>query len=478
MNGPSAHWLRWLARGVLFLVVSTLFVSAGVTTLAYDPPEIQAGTVASPAAGSTLVAVQGWHVEGQGNENKPARLAAFDPNGKPSWVYNGSKRGAAWFYDADPLPNGNVLAVNTIREDGVGKTLVYELDPETRERRWQVKFNITDTHDVELINGDQLLVANMRQWDEQNQTSNDRLFIYDRSEERIVWEWYFKNHYPSSMDGGMSPDWTHVNDVDKIGPGRYLVSPRNFDQVIVVDRETKRITLKLGEDGDHDVLREQHNPAYLETDDGRPVILVADSENDRVVEYTCTERVGSTCRWNRTWEVGARGLNWPRDANRLPSGNTLITDSRNHRVVEVTPTGRIVWEAYVPWGPFSAERVGVGNDGTRSPTMHDQGYRGAYDLTGSAGLTQGTATGTLTFPEWLRANLGGLPVVGEPARALADAWQAGAQWIRPVWMAPWSFVFLVFGALVTLVWAAAEGVYQRRRLAAGVRGVRDRVRRR
>ena len=50
--------------------------------------------------------------------------------------------------------------MNTIREDGFGKTLVYELDPETKERVWEVKFNITDTHDVDMINGDQLLVAN------------------------------------------------------------------------------------------------------------------------------------------------------------------------------------------------------------------------------------------------------------------------------------------------------------------------------
>jgi hypothetical protein len=475
MPSISRHSLRWLARGVVVLVVSVLFASAVATTLAYEPPEIQTGTVVSPTNGSTLVAVQGWHVDGRGNVNKPARLVSFGPNGTASWVYDGAKRGAAWFYDADPLPNGNVLAVNTIREDGVGKTLVYELDPETKERRWEVTFDITDTHDAELIGDDRLLVANMRQWDAENRTSNDRLFVYDLSEERIVWEWHFKNHYPSSTDGGMDPDWTHVNDVDEIAPGRYLVSPRNFDQVVVVDRETKRITLRLGADGDHDVLREQHNPAYLETDDGRPVILVADSENDRVVEYTCTERVGRTCQWNLTWELTG-GLDWPRDANRLPNGNTLITDSRNHRVVEVTPTGRVVWEVYVPWGPFSAERVGVGNDGARSPTMHDLGHRGAYDITGSAELTPRTTSDTRTFPEWLRAHFGGLPVVGEPVRELADAWQAGAQWVRPVWMAPWSFVHLVVGSLVTLLWAVAEAGYQRHRLADRARAVVARVR--
>ncbi|MFB6296561.1 MAG: aryl-sulfate sulfotransferase [Halobacteriales archaeon] len=465
---------RWIARGVLAVCLLLLLVGAAAATITYEPPEIATGNVTQPANGSTLVAIQGFHWQGEGNPKKPARLLSFNETGGLAWKYDGSRRGATWFYDADPLPNGNVLAVNTIREDGVGKTLVYELDPRSKERVWTEKFNITDTHDVDLINGDQLLVANMREWDKENGTSNDRLFLYDLGEEEIVWEWYFKNHYPASTDGGMKPDWSHVNDVDKIGEGKYMASPRNFDQVIVVDRETKNITLRLGEDDNHDIINEQHNPTYLETADGRPVILVADSENNRVVEYTCTERVDGDCEWELTWEVGNGQLNWPRDANRLPNGNTLITDSRNHRVLEVTPTGRIVWETFAPWGPFSAERVVRGNDGVRSPAMADMGYQGTYRLKGTAGLTPSTGD-SLTFPEWLRANVAGLPVVGGPARSLADAWQAGAQWIRPVWMAPWSFVYLVVAAVLGLVWGVSEAVYQRRRIAERARTVTARM---
>jgi hypothetical protein len=459
---------RWVVRGVVAALLLVLLVGAVATTVAHDPPEIQAGNITSPATGSTLVAIQGFHWQGEGNRKKPARLLSFDSVGNLSWAYDGSKRGANWFYDADPLDNGNVLAVNTIREDGVGKTLVYELDPDTKERVWQEKFNITDTHDVDVINGDELLVANMREWDGENETSNDRLFVYNRTRGEITWEWQFKNHYPESTDGGMSEDWSHVNDVDKIGPGRYMASPRNFDQVIVIDRETKDITLQLGEDDNYDVMKEQHNPAYLETEDGRPAILVADSENNRVVEYTCTERAGGECQWDRTWEVGTGQLNWPRDANRLPNGNTLITDSRNNRVLEVTPRGRIVWETFAPWAPFSAERVVHGNDGVTAPTMHDLGYQAAYSLKGSAGHTPGTDDG-LTFPEWLRTSVAPLPIVGGAARDLADAWQAGAPWIRPVWMAPWALVYLAVGALVALLWGVGEAVYQRRRIVDGVR---------
>ena len=35
-------------------------------------------------------------------------------------------------------------------------------------------------------------------------------------------------------------------------------------------------------------------------------------------------------------------------AQRLPNGNTLITESTRGRAVEVTPAGEIVWEFYNP----------------------------------------------------------------------------------------------------------------------------------
>jgi hypothetical protein len=271
----------------------------------------------------------------------------------------------------------------------------------------------------------------------------------------------------------MKPDWTHVNDVDKIGPGQYMASPRNFDQTIVVNRSTKEITMQLGSDGNHDVMFEQHNPTYLETDDGKPTILVADSENNRVVEYTCTARFeNGSCDWEEVWEVGEGQLNWPRDADRLPNGNTLIVDTRGHRVVEVTPKGQIVWEAYTPWAPFDAERMAYGDEamGTDRPAMRDLGVSGSYELDGSAGLTPGTEGGKQTFPQWLRQNVGWLP----GAHTLADLWQAGGQWIKPVWMAPWTMVHGLAAVLLLLGWGVAELVYQRQRVVGAVRGVAGR----
>ena len=474
--------LHWVGRGLALVIVLVLVASATSLTLAYDPPDLEPGSVDKSANGTTIVAVQGFHFKGQYDKKKPARLVGLGPDANVSWVYDGSKRGASWFYDTDPLPNGDLLAVNTMQVYGVGgQTVVYRLDPETKERVWEARLDLTDTHDVDLINGDQLLVANMRRWNATAGVSNDRLILYDISpilngsrdqvtEEDIVWEWHFKDHYPAWTDEGMNDDWTHVNDVDKIGPGRYMVSVRNFDQVIVVDRSTDEIDRQLGADGNLGVLYEQHNPTYLETADGKPTILVADSENDRVVEYTCTETAGGDCEWELVWEVGKDQLNWPRDADRLPNGNTLIVDSMGHRVVEVTPSGRIVWEAYVPWSPYDVERMPYGDEGRAAsnlPTMLDLNASGFYNLTGSAGLAPGTRGGKQTFPQWLETTFGRTPI-GGPVVSFAELWESGAQWIKPVWMAPWAFVHLASAVLVTLFWAIGELVYHRRRLRHAV----------
>jgi hypothetical protein len=86
------------------------------------------------------------------------------------------------------------------------------------EVTWSERFDLEDTHDVDVINGDQLLVANMRNYNESAGENNDRVFIYNRTSDRITWEWRFRGHYSSDSGGTYADDWTHVNDVDKIAP--------------------------------------------------------------------------------------------------------------------------------------------------------------------------------------------------------------------------------------------------------------------
>jgi hypothetical protein len=211
--------------------------------------------------------------------------------------------------------------------------------------------------------------------------------------------------------------------------------------VIVIDRETNEIVWRLGRDGAHDVLHEQHNPDLLRGPGGRPTVLVSDSENDRVVEYTYDGT------WNRTWVL--TGLNWPRDADRLPNGNTLVTDTLNHRVIEVTPRGAVVWEVDAPWAPYDAERVRYG-DGSRGPTMAELGETGSYEVDGEQEEARHpTVAATMT-------RLGsGTPLATE-ARWLGTRWAHVAPFVRPVWLPEWAFVALFGAGLVAGLWGAVE----------------------
>jgi hypothetical protein len=225
--------------------------------------------------------------------------------------------------------------------------------------------------------------------------------------------------------------------------------------------------MRLGSDDQYEILREQHNPDYLVSENGTPTMLVADSGNNRVVEYA---RENGT--WVRTWSVGSETLNWPRDADRLPNGNTLITDTLNHRVIEVTPEGEIVWEYYATWGPYDAERVAYGDESS-GPTIRDMNASGNYDITGSAGLAPGGDRGD-SFPARVRATFAGTPIEG-PMTTFATRWAHVAPWLRPVWMSSWDFASALGAGFVLVGWGLAETVAARRRLSEVVRGAADRV---
>ncbi|SDZ78559.1 hypothetical protein SAMN04488065_0295 [Haloplanus vescus] len=444
---------RTLSRVVVLVVLLALLAPSVVAALTYDPAadtSLEPGTIRSPANGSTVVSAQGYTFRGDTNRKKPARLVSVDGGGDLEWTHAES---GAWFFEVDPMPNGNLL-VSSPREE---ETVVFEFDPDTQERVWSERFEMTDTHGVAYLGDDRIAIANMRAWNESAGVSDDRIVVYNRSTDEFTWEWTFRNHYPESTEGGYNDDWTHVNDVEPIGDGRLLLSPRNFDQAIVVDMESKDVVDRLGTDDDHDVLHEQHSPDWLVSENGTPTVLVADSENDRVVEYAKEDG-----EWVRTWTVGAESLNWPRDADRLPNGNTLITDTLNHRVMEVTPTGEVVWEYYATWGPYDAERPVHGDD-SNGPTIRDQNASGEYAITGSANVTTDGATGVA---DWLQTVADGTPVEA-PTDAVADRWAHVVPWIRPIWMSSWGVLRTLCAAVLGAVWLGGELVaYRRRRGAA------------
>jgi hypothetical protein len=461
----------WLARAAVLALVVALLAPSAVSAATHTPIELRAGHIADPADGNTVIGVQGFKGRGQNSSKKPARVVAAGPNGSLAWLL-GPSENISWYYDVDPLPNGDYLISGSHPS---GATII-RYDPSSGERVWTERLDIHDTHDVDLINGDQLLVADMRGYNETTERNDAGLFVYNRTTEEVEYQWYARSIYSREQGGAYQGDWSHINDVDKVGDGEYLLSVRNMDEVILVNRSTDSVDWRLGSDGNHSILYEQHNPTYIESADGTPTVLVADSENDRVVEYEMVERGNGSgnSEWERTWTLGVNGsLNWPRDADRLPNGNTLVTDSLNHRVIEVTPDGEVVWEYYAPWGTYEAERTNLGDE-PGGPTIADQNATGAYAVSGSAALTPGAAE-RATFAEWVRGAGAGTPLAAQ-ADWFADRWAHITPWIRPVWMDPWAFVAAAGAGLVLLGWAGGELVYNRRTIRAKLAAALARVR--
>jgi hypothetical protein len=458
---------RRLVRGSLAALVLALLAFAGVATATHEASDLGPGTVESPANGSTVVSTQGFYFAGHDVAERPARLISAGPEAETEWVHNGNFE-TGKFYDVDPLPNGNLHVTTTVP----GDTVVYEYDPETRSRVWVERFDAEDTHDTELV-GDELIVANMRNYNATAGRNDDRVFAYNLTTDSVTWEWHFRSVYDRGDGGDYTGDWTHVNDVDYVGNGRYLLSPRNMDQVLLLNRSTGEVDLRLGEDGDHSIIHEQHNPDFFYDGDGNPTILVADSDNDRVVEYTY---VGgddlADGEWERTWTV--TGFTWPRDADRLPNGNTLVTDTLNHRVVEITPEGEVVWEYYAPWAPYDAERPahGPGAD-TTGPAMRDVGAGGTHAVHG--GENAGVGSSPLVS-DWIVATTADTPLASLGTRA-GRVWSHYVPFVRPVWMADWAFAALLGATLVATGWGAGELVLARGRVRAALGRLRQRGRR-
>ena len=124
--------------------------------------------------------------------------------------------------------------------------------------------------------------------------------------------------------------------------GNLLVSLRHLDIVAVIDPEQGKVVWAMT-----GLWRKQHDPVLL--DDGHMLVFdnFAGPGRSRVIELDpLTQEI--------VWQYGGSdsqpffsetcGTN-----QRLPNGNTLITESDQGRAFEVTPQGEIVWEFVSPY---------------------------------------------------------------------------------------------------------------------------------
>ncbi|MFC5367780.1 arylsulfotransferase family protein [Salinirubrum litoreum] len=338
----------------LVVVGIVLLVGTFVVSAALAPDR---ATVGADSGEQTLVGIHGG---GPGlHEDGAVELVQ---NGSVVWETGDTDS----YFDVTRLDNGSVLA--GFMHSGYDECGPYEapctrtgfrvIDPNDGDPQIVGEYSFpvrtetnSEVHDVERLPGGGYLFTDMEY---------ERIAIVEQGE--IVWQWNASSFYEAPPDPTRT-DWLHINDVDRIGEDRYLVSVRNANQLVIVERGEGVVDV-INEDpdpsdgrvGDPDLMDHQHNPQWL----GEGAVLVADSENNRIVELH-EQADGS---WEIVWSVSSADgydFRWPRDADRLPNGNTLITDSAGQRVVEVNESGAMVW-SYVTPGvfPYEAERLPAG----------------------------------------------------------------------------------------------------------------------
>jgi hypothetical protein len=420
--------MRWTIRAivVVILLLSAVALAHGAATA---PRTASAETVPEPEPRENVTVVT--------ESAKYGTIIAWHPNGSVLYYEDEHTK----YYDVDPVENESMTveyaATQTIHTEGptcssapCTRNIVERANLSTGEveevyARYDAEEFAGEWHDHARVNESHIVVADM---------IDDQVFMVNTETEAVEWLWDAQSDYPVEEGGPFPDDWTHLNDVEVLEDGRVMVSLRNQDQVVFLDRETGRQeNWTLGADGDHETLYEQHNPDYIPAERGGPAVLVSDSENGRIVEY---QREGDG--WRKSWEWADDRMQWPRDADRLPNGNTLVADTHGKRVAEIAPDGSVAWSVPVTH-PYDAERLGTG------------GGSSTGESAASLGLESRTADS---------ADDGGFDPVSAvvaAVKSLFPSWFVnGIIYLSPVWMGRLQFLAAGASLLTVLAWAALE----------------------
>jgi hypothetical protein len=209
----------------------------------------------------------------------------------------------------------------------------------------------------------------------------------------ILWEWQAHEHLPPLSCGwrGCTKrqeryqyrssagiyDWTHMNTVSplpenrwydagdqRFKPGNLLIMVRNLWTGYLLDKETGEIVWHY--EGDHENgtktaqgLIRGHEIHMIEKGlPGEGNLLVFDNGLQSVRPYSIIREINPQTK-QTVWRYENQESfysNASGSAQRLASGNTMISDDRSKRIFEVNPEHEIVWELELDYQIARAHR--------------------------------------------------------------------------------------------------------------------------
>ncbi len=281
-------------------------------------------------------------------QNKSMAIIEVDMNGNIIWSYIlpesiKKNRKRAGLMDIKRLPNGNTL-FNVM---GAG---IYEINA-AGEVVW--KHLDQATHDVDrLKNGNTIY---LRGWAKKGESQ----VVEVDSTGNVVWQWDALEEYDVyPFSEVKTAGWIHPNSVTRLENGNTLISLRNFDMLVEVDKAGKTVWSQkfLCENRRDWRKRGLEEGLYSDSDDDYPRgcnphepeiqpngnILVTTRGPFTTYELTRNGRV--------VWEADHRNVGFTsprsRDVDRLPNGNTLI--QVDNVLYELTHDKQIVWQLEFP----------------------------------------------------------------------------------------------------------------------------------
>ncbi|MDP3970805.1 MAG: aryl-sulfate sulfotransferase [bacterium] len=245
-------------------------------------------------------------------------IQEIDWDGNIMWEYKND----FLHHDFDKLPNGNIMAI-----------------------MWEP----IKTENMDRIRGG--IIA--KDWD--GVTWSDVLIEIDYDTKEIVWEWHTQDMMQienySIDDLNNRNEWTHANTVEYLPAGNsyngeesVLTSFRYLDTVMIINKATGEISWEWGDgilNGQHDsTLLENGNVLLYDNGMHRPALKKTQRPNSKVIEVNPqTNEI--------VWEYQGDGMDGSRffsgkisGTQRLPNGNTLITEGDFGRIFEVKPNGK------------------------------------------------------------------------------------------------------------------------------------------
>jgi len=294
-----------------------------------------------------------------GLEKKTGEKAIIevDMQGNIVWEYvlpsnvAGSKKNTMVGADVEYLPNGNILFQVRSEWDKKGNRKSVGTGNFEITRNGKIVWSYKDTgasHDIDrLENGNTIWT---RGWAEKGEPH----VVEVNPTGEVVWQWDGMEEFNvEPFSEVFREGWMHANAVTRLENGNTLISLRNFDMVVEVDKEGKTIWNQkfLCEARGLWRARGLEEGLYSDSSDDYP--LGCNPHEPEIQPngnmLITTRRPFTTYELTRggevVWEADHRDVGFTsprsRDVDRLPNGNTLIqVDSV---LYEVTPDKRIVW---------------------------------------------------------------------------------------------------------------------------------------